>query len=190
MQGDEKATQYIQQVMQAAEQGDQEASQVAQMIQAVIQQMQGQQVQAARFGAKLNYIKQLRGQCPDGYEMGYYKAGGKTFKKCKKCEAKHKKMQEGGETPTDSIDAFKCGYKMEKAKSGMKTYTRSGYNIDNDEYSDTTFIKKNGKEQIVKIVNRDETGVPRTTYYENGKPKRTKADLSNMQTETKKNKSK
>ena len=47
-----------------------------------MQMMQQQQVQAARFGAKLDYIKSLRGQCPEGYELQYYKSGGKVCKKC------------------------------------------------------------------------------------------------------------
>ena len=41
-----------------------------------MQQMQQQSVRAAKFGAKLNYIKQLRGQCPDGYEVAYFRYGG------------------------------------------------------------------------------------------------------------------
>ncbi len=113
MQGDQQANQQIQQIMQAAQQGNQEAAQIAQMIQQVAQQMQQQQVQAAKFGAKLNYIKQLRGQCPDGYEMQYYKAGGRLCKKCMK------KMQGGEmEQPTNPIDSFKCGRKMKKKQEG------------------------------------------------------------------------
>lgn len=118
MSGDQQATQYIQQVMQAAQQGDQQAAQLAQMIQAVAQQLQGQQVQAAKFGAKLNYIRQLRGTCPEGYEMQYFKNGGKP---CKRCVAKQK-MEEGGEAPSNPVDAFKCGRKMkvEKASGGSR----------------------------------------------------------------------
>ena len=48
-----------------------------------MQMIQQQQVQAAKFGAKLNYIRSLRGQCPDGYELQYYKSGGQLCKKCK-----------------------------------------------------------------------------------------------------------
>ena len=112
MSGDQQATQYIQQVMQAAQQGDQQATQLAQMIQAVAQQLQGQQVQAAKFGAKLNYIRQLRGACPEGYEIEYFQNGGKP---CKRCIAKQK-MEEGGEVPSNPVDAFKCGRKMNKKK--------------------------------------------------------------------------
>lgn len=112
MQGDQQATQQIQQIMQAAQQGDQQAAQIAQMIQAVAQQMQQQQVQAAKFGAKLNYIRQLRGVCPEGQELEYYRDGGRL---CKKCVQKHK-MQDGGEVPSNPVDAFKCGRKMRKKK--------------------------------------------------------------------------
>ena len=112
MSGDQQATQYIQQIMQAAQQGDQQAAQLAQMIQAVAQQLQGQQVQAAKFGAKLNYIRQLRGACPEGYEIEYFQDGGKP---CKRCIAKQK-MEEGGEVPSNPVDAFKCGRKMNKKK--------------------------------------------------------------------------
>lgn len=75
MQGDEKATQTINQVMEAAKAGDQKATQIAQMIQQVVQQMQGQAT-AAKWGAKLSYIKSLK-----------YAKGGKTCPAC---------MSEGG----------------------------------------------------------------------------------------------
>lgn len=79
-----------------------------------MQIMQQQQVQAAKFGAKLNYIKHLRGNCPEGYEMQYFKSGGQL---CKKCIAKQKTMQDGGELSNNPIDAFKCGSKMKKKKA-------------------------------------------------------------------------
>lgn len=77
-----------------------------------MQLIQQQQVQAAKFGAKINYIKKLRGQCPDGYELQYYKSGGQLCKKCMKKQV----MQEGGNVPQDPIDQFKCGRKMKKKK--------------------------------------------------------------------------
>lgn len=104
MQGDQQAQQQVQQIMQAAQQGDPQAQQIAQLIQQVAEQLQGQQTQMMRFGAKLNYIKYLRGKCPEGYEMQYFKNGGKAG--CKKCQ----KKEEGG----DVIANFKCGRKMKK----------------------------------------------------------------------------
>lgn len=113
MSGDQKANQQIQQIMQAAQNGDQQAAQLAQMIQTVAQQMK----QSAKFGAKLNYIKYLRGQCPDGYEMKYFKAGGKVCKKCMK-------KQNGGDVEQvpneDPLERYKCGKKMKKKACGGK----------------------------------------------------------------------
>ena len=80
-----------------------------------MQLIQQQQVQAAKFGAKINYIKKLRGQCPDGYELQYYKSGGLLRKECKKC-MKKQVMQDGADLPQDPIDQFKCGRKMKKKK--------------------------------------------------------------------------
>lgn len=77
-----------------------------------MQEMQQQQVQAAKFGAKLNYIKKLNGQCPDGYELQYYKSGGQLCKKC----IKNQVMQDGEYLPQDPIDQFKCGRKIKKKK--------------------------------------------------------------------------
>ena len=79
-----------------------------------MQMMQQQQVQAAKFGAKINYIRSLRGQCPEGYELQYYKAGGQLCKKCMKKKA----MQEGGDFPQNPVDQFKCGRKMKKKELG------------------------------------------------------------------------
>lgn len=77
-----------------------------------MQEMQQQQVQAAKFGAKLNYIKKLNGQCPEGMEMHYYKQGGRL---CRKCMQAKQNMGEA-EAPSNPIDAFKCGRKIKKKK--------------------------------------------------------------------------
>lgn len=115
MGGDQQASAQIQQIMQAAQQGDQQAAQLAEMIMQIANQMQGgvpeQQAQVARNGAKLNYIKRLKGECPDGYEMTYFKAGGKV---CKKCQKKVEKAC-GGKT------LAKCGTKFHKAGGVMES---------------------------------------------------------------------
>ena len=95
-------------IQQMGEQGLQAA------YQEFMQMMQQQQVQAAKFGAKLNYIKSLRGQCPEGYEISYYKVGGTL---CKKCMKKQQEMKDGGQVPKNPIDEFKCGRKMKKKKA-------------------------------------------------------------------------
>ena len=166
MQGDEQATQQIQQIMQAAQQGDQQATQLAQMIQYVAQQMQQQQVQAAKFGAKLNYIKQLRGVCPDGYEMQYFKKGGRF---CKQCVAKQKKMEQGGIAPSDPIDAFKCGRKMSKKKIKK---ARGGADSDTFEDTGNSTIRTTKKGNITRKIryknNRNSWGNDTTYVVDTG----------------------
>ena len=118
MQGDQQAQQQIQQIMQAAQAGDEQAAQIAQLIQQVAQELQGQQAPvSARLGAKLNYIKYLKGKCPEGYEMRMFKKGGAVCKKCVK------KGQEGTDvTPrqrfNDPVEEYKCGRKMKKKACG------------------------------------------------------------------------
>lgn len=98
MQGDQQANQTIQKIMQAAQQGDQQAAQVTKLLQAIVQQMKGSR--KARLGAKLDYIKQSIGECPEGQEVVYFKKGGEI---CKICAGK--KMQDGGKS--DPIKEFK-----------------------------------------------------------------------------------
>lgn len=81
-----------------------------------MQEMQKQQVQAAKFGAKLNYIRKLNGQCPEGMEMHYYKQGGRLCRKC--MQIKQNKGER--EVPSNPIDAFKCGRKIKKDRNGKK----------------------------------------------------------------------
>ena len=113
MQGDQQANQTIQKIMQAAQQGDQQAAQVAKLLQAIVQQMKGSR--KARLGAKLNYIKQSIGECPEGQEVVYFKKGGEI---CKICAGK--KMQDGGKS--DPIKNFK-----KKKDVAKQTYQRNPY---------------------------------------------------------------
>lgn len=95
-------------IQQMGEEGVQRA------YQQFMQEIQQAQVQQAKFGAKLNYIKQLNGICPEGTEMQYYKVGGRLCKKCMQ------KKQDGGYVEdTNPIDAFKCGRKVKKQKKAL-----------------------------------------------------------------------
>lgn len=126
-----------------------------------MQEMQQQQVQAAKFGAKLNYIKKLNGQCPEGMEMHYYKQGGRL---CRKCMQAKQNMGEA-EAPSNPIDAFKCGRKIKKDQHGKKLpqikSTKNGqdqatkdsiaanrYNDQNVQINRPGFYKKNTKGQV------------------------------------------
>ena len=74
--------------------------------------------QMAKQGAKLQYFKRLRGECPEGYEMKMFKSGGVI---CSKCMKKAEALQNGG-TPKksdepESVAKFKemrCGGKAKK----------------------------------------------------------------------------
>lgn len=48
-----------------------------------MQKMQGGTV-AARLGAKLQYYKKLKGSCPEGEQLVYFKEGGRICKSCQK----------------------------------------------------------------------------------------------------------
>lgn len=79
-----------------------------------MQLLQQQQVASRKFGGMLNYIERLRGVCPEGYEMQFFKQGGQICKKC----VQRAKMEDGGKTPNNPIDAFRCGRKMKKKACG------------------------------------------------------------------------
>lgn len=162
---DEQMQQLIQmgqQIIQAAQQGDQQAAQIIQAAQQIQSEEQMQQVQqaaqqgdesavavmaviiasqaaqSAKFGAKLNYIQSLRGICPDGYEIEYFKAGGQVCKKC----VKKQKMSEGNKMTSsqNAIDAFKCGRKMKK----KVTKNEAGGNTDFITQQEDEYFKAHG----------------------------------------------
>lgn len=84
-----------------------------------LQEMQG--AQKARLGAKLNYIRSLKGNAPEGMDVEYYKCGGQVKKKFIKKNA-------CGSKGIAAIKAFKdkCGSKMKKSKKEF------GGNIESD----------------------------------------------------------
>ena len=126
-QGDEQALGYIGQILQQQPEALEDlialsqqlgANNLAQMLmqyanqgQQPANQQQQSQTPSMKLGAKINYIKSLRGQCPDGYEMKYFRKGGRF---CKECMKKQKKMEKGGKTPMNAVDSFRCGRKMKK----------------------------------------------------------------------------
>ena len=89
--------------LKSAVQVYQETQDMQQAAQAFAQAFE-QKTQAARHGAKLNYLKSLKNQCAEDEEVYYYKKGGAVECGCVK------KEQQGGKTPqknTKPIDKFK-----------------------------------------------------------------------------------
>ena len=105
-QGNKEASAQIQQIVNAAKQGNQQAIQILELIQQEIQALQ-----MARKGAKLNYLKSLKGDCPEGEEVVYFQKGGTI---CKKCEKKKQETLKKTNSSSDVIEEFKKGRKTKK----------------------------------------------------------------------------
>lgn len=104
---------------------------LGQFVQELQQASQGQQTIAARHGAKLNYVKALKNQCPEGQEPYYYKKGGMV-----KCGCTGKKLEDGGEVKKENaITRFKKTITNKKSnlgegiKKGVKTIADSAVKI-------------------------------------------------------------
>lgn len=95
-----------------------------QALQALVQQGQQMMKQSAALGAKLNYLKQLRGKCPEGQTIEYHKVGGKM---CAKCGGAIKREQNGGKQKMSTMDGIKKSMKSKKQKSwaDMKAKVKS-----------------------------------------------------------------
>lgn len=77
-----------------------------------MQEMQAQQAQAAKHGAKLQYIKNLKHQCKDDEHLEYFAKGGAIGCKC----VQNQKNGGTAEPQKNAIETFKekCGGKMKK----------------------------------------------------------------------------
>lgn len=79
--------------------------------------MENGTITMAALGAKINYLQTLRGECPEGYEVEKFMAGG-----CVKC----KKKAQGGVT---EVFKDKCGGKAKKRitkkQNGGKAYNEA-----------------------------------------------------------------
>ena len=124
-QGNQQAQQQIQQIQQAAQKGDQQAQQLLQVMQQVVQQMQ-QETKKAKFGAKLNYIKQLKGECPEGQELTYFKAGGRICKACMGKALKNGGTVKEEEKPMSPIDQFKKEKNLKNKKAKVCKHEDGG----------------------------------------------------------------
>ena len=91
-------------LLQMVDKGVKNQDKRAMIIAQAIKALQGGS-RRARLGAKLDYIKQSIGECPEGQEVVYFKKGGEI---CKMCAGK--KMQDGGKS--DPIKNFKKKKKM------------------------------------------------------------------------------
>lgn len=117
---EDQVNQIVQSVLQ-----NPEAQESKQIMEAYKKYKSQQGTQMAKLGAKLAYYKKLKGSCPEGQEMVFFKSGGKMDCKCQD------KMQKGGDIKkkSNAVDDFKnkrkdskslpkkaCGSKLKKKK--------------------------------------------------------------------------
>jgi hypothetical protein len=94
-----------------------------QAMNAVAQEMQAQQPSqkvTARLGAKLNYIRTIRGGCPEGQQLVYFKQGGRVCKKCVEA-AGGAKVKDGKKEISDFKKKKACGGSKMKFELGGET---------------------------------------------------------------------
>jgi hypothetical protein len=84
-----------------------------------LQEMQASQAPKARLGAKLNYIRDLKGNAPEGMEVVYYKCGGQMKKKFVKA-AGGAKAKDGKKEIADFKKKKACGGVKMKFQTGGK----------------------------------------------------------------------
>lgn len=102
-----------------------------------MQKMQGGVM--ARFGAKLEYYKKLKGVCPEGEELVYFKQGGRICKACQKAQKGTKVTKKANE-----VDKFKAGraqYKKDM-KSARDEASRDSISI--NKYNDQETMANKG----------------------------------------------
>lgn len=58
----------------------------------------------AKLGAKLDYIRKIKGLCPEGEELVYMKQGGRV---CPVCQKKAEKAQDGKKLKKNAVENFK-----------------------------------------------------------------------------------
>lgn len=115
------------QVIQAAQQNPdalksavevyQQTQDMQQAAQAFTQALQSQ-AQAAKHGAKLNYLKALKNQCAEDEELVYFKKGGKVDCGCVK------KTQEGGKAPKKESPVMKFKKTIKSKDQAVKDSTK------------------------------------------------------------------
>lgn len=102
-----------------------------------MQKMQGGVM--ARLGAKLEYYKKLKGVCPEGEELVYFKQGGRICKACQKAQKGTKVTKKANE-----VDKFKAGraqYKKDM-KSAKDEASRDSISI--NKYNDQETMANKG----------------------------------------------
>ena len=159
--------------------GEQPDPEARAALEQILQHVQQQQVNMHRFGAKLNYIKKLRGECPEGEELVYFKAGGRL---CKKCCKGSKRLGDGGMTPDNSPKKSKIVINPKYKKKGgilsnKGTAFGDGTRGANPRNTDQGEHKSHGNTKAASYMKK--TNIPNkfTAFGDEGKKKPTNVGL-------------
>lgn len=100
----------------------QQYQQLVQMGQQAQQQQAGAKV--AALGSKLNYIKKIKGLCPEGEELVYMKQGGRM---CPVCQKKAEKAKDGKKVG-NSVSQWKADRAKAKDEAARDSIAINKYN--------------------------------------------------------------
>ena len=133
-------------LIQAINSGKNDPNKLGEIEQAIMQtssQEEQTQAQMAKLGAKINYLKKINGECPEGYKSEKFKVGGTIKTKCKPCEDKAKKMEDGSKVDKPKSKA------IEEFKNSKNTITdQSLVNNAKEEYAQADKKRKEDKEKL------------------------------------------
>ena len=159
-----------QQIVQAAQQNPdalktavqvfQQTQDIQQAAKAFAEELQ-KKTQAARHGAKLNYLKSLKHQCAEDEEVYYYKKGGKAGCGCRKKE-------DGGELVKDSTKTSKAVEAFKKRKQGIKK-VQTDFSKDEEQYFKGMNPSNAGEERFKKQAPLPPNKKPKSTTEINKK---------------------
>ena len=89
-----------------------------------LEQMAQQQTQMAKLGAKLNYIKNIKGECPEGTEKYYFKAGGRICSACRGVKAAEEGMEVKPKGNKKAISSTVQNYRNSQAPATTSVYSK------------------------------------------------------------------
>lgn len=118
-----------------------------------IQKQQQQQTQKAAHGAKLQYFRKLKNQCPEGYELQYFKRGGSVDCGCIKKGSTGTVVPQDSKTKTKTesvVDKFKRKIREIKNKVTGKSTNKQSTNKEPQKNQYGEYTDKNGNMIITK----------------------------------------
>ena len=106
-----------------------------------LEQMAQQQTQMAKLGAKLNYIKNIKGECPEGTEKYYFKAGGRICSACRGVKAAEEGMEIQPKGNKKAISSTVQNYRNSQASATTSVYSK----IDSKRHEELTSKRAKSK---------------------------------------------